>query len=390
MHDPKGCWRECLAATIAIFCTLGLNFNAFTVYLPYLTELLSLAPAQSSGFLTIRNLFAVGAVYLAKYYYEKLEIHVGLTLIILLNAFGVYLYSIVSGFPGLCIGAAVSGLCYGIGGMYPATLLMHRWFPVHESLALGICSSSSGLAATVGAPILTVLIERFSMKTAIYCEMGFIAACAVLCLILVRNYPSHGPVYVPPKAPAATRRQPIRLSWMFPAAAALGIFTGGFSYLTIHYSTEGLRPYEISTIVAVAGFALLLSKFLFGELVALRGAYRTNRLFLATAILGSAGLALGAAGGYGIALISAIIFGIGNSLPTVGVAVYAKDLSDSATFAATQQQYQTAMQAGMLISTLIPGVLATVTGNYRGFFAILAGLSVFAAVVIQRTYRNRV
>jgi hypothetical protein len=33
-HNPKGCWRECAAATLALFCTIGLNINAFSVYIP--------------------------------------------------------------------------------------------------------------------------------------------------------------------------------------------------------------------------------------------------------------------------------------------------------------------------------------------------------------------
>ena len=93
MHNPKGCWRQCIAGTLVLFCTIGVNSNAFSVYLPYLTKLLELTPNQTSGFLMVRTIFSVSAVYLAKYYYDKLDIRLGNTLVILLCSVAVFLYS---------------------------------------------------------------------------------------------------------------------------------------------------------------------------------------------------------------------------------------------------------------------------------------------------------
>ena len=50
MKNPKGCWLECTAAALALFCTIGLNINAFSVYLPYLTKLLALNPPNPPAF----------------------------------------------------------------------------------------------------------------------------------------------------------------------------------------------------------------------------------------------------------------------------------------------------------------------------------------------------
>ena len=100
MRNHKGQWLQCAAAALALFCTLGLNINVFSVYLPYLTTMLELTPAQSSGYLLVRNIFTLGGVYLAKYYYEKLNIRVGFCLTMVLSIVALYLCSIITGFYG--------------------------------------------------------------------------------------------------------------------------------------------------------------------------------------------------------------------------------------------------------------------------------------------------
>jgi len=386
MRNPKGCWRMCTAAALALFCTLGLNINIFSVYIPYLKQLLELSFNQSSGFLTVRNLFTLTAVYLAKFYYDKLDIRIGFSLSLLFCILGVYLYSTASSFLSLCIAAAVSGLSYGLGGMYPVAILIHRWFPYHEGLAMGICAASSGLALTIGAPIITSLIENHSLAFAMRCQMGFMLLCLAVCFFLIRNYPDGELHYT--HRPKSVRHR-IRLNLMFFAILAIGMLGGGFSYLTSHYTTEGFDPYQVSTIISILGLVLTGAKFLLGGLLDLWGTRTTNWLFLSLAILSCILFSFGSSGGYSVALLGAIAFGIGDSVATVGIPVYARDLSTPDRYAATQQQYQTASQLGGLICSLIPGFIATATGNYRLLYVILALLMVFSTAVIQSTYAKK-
>lgn len=391
MKNPKGCWLECTAAALALFCTIGLNINAFSVYLPYLTKLLALNPAQSSGILMVRNLCSVCGVFLAKRYYEKLNIRIGYSLILCATIAALFFYSTAKSFPVACAGAAVSGLCYGLGGMYPVSILIHRWFPRHESLAMGICAAATGLAITVAAPILTRLVENRSMVSAMRLEMIFLALCAVICFSLFRNYPEGGihfdPLIRHGSAQAKTKKTGI--SWMFVALVGLGTLGGAFSCLAIHYTTEGFDPYRVSTIVSVVGLVLTVAKFLLGELLDIWGAYRTNWVFLTLAIASCVIFSLGASVGYVPALIGAVLYGVGDSVCTVGVTAYARDLSNPETFAATQQQYQTANLLGGLLYALLSGFTATLTGNYRAFYLVVTVLVVFAAVVIQSTYAKK-
>lgn len=383
MQNPKGCWRMCIAAALAQFCTIGLNVNVFSVYVPYLTELLGLSYNQNSAFMMVRNLCSVGSVYLAKFFYDKLDIRLGYTLVLILNALGVFLYSCSNSFDLLCIAAAVSGLSYGLGGIYPAAILIHRWFPHHEGLAMGICAASSGLALTIGAPIITALTENFSVQYAMYCEIVFLLLIVVVCFILVRNYPD-GEIHYTfrPK----NVRHPIKFSWMMIAIIAVGILGGSFSYLTIHYTTEGFDPYKVSIIVSIIGLVLTGSKFVLGELLDLVGAFRINWVYLSLAILSCVCFSIGSSAGFSVAITGAILYGIGDAVATVGVPAYAKDLSNPGEYAATQQQYQTAFLSGGLICALITGPLATVTGSYRAFYLVVTGLLIMGSAIIQFTY----
>lgn len=383
MQNPKGCWRMCIAAALAQFCTIGLNINVFSVYIPYLTELLALSYNQNSVFMLVRNLCSVGSVYLAKLFYDKLDIRLGYTMVLLMNVLGVFLYACANSFGILCVAAAVSGLSYGLGGIYPTAILIHRWFPCHEGLAMGICAASSGLALTVGAPIITALTENYSLKYAMYSEICFLLIILVICFVLIRNYPDGEMHYTfRPK----NVRHPLKFSWMMLAMVTVGMLAGSFSYLTIHYTTEGFDPYKISIIVSVVGFVLTGSKFLLGELLDLIGAFRANWVYLSLSILSCVCFCVGNTFGYPIAITGAVLYGIGDAIATVGVPAFAKDLSKPGEYAATQQQYQTAFLSGGLICALITGPIATFTGNYRAFYLIVTGLLIVGSAIIQYTY----
>lgn len=383
MQNPKGCWRMCIAAALAQFCTIGLNINVFSVYVPYLTKLLALTYNQNSAFMMVRNLCSVGSVYLAKVIYDKLEIRLGYTLVLILNVLGVLLYAYSNCFAMICVAAAVSGLSYGLGGIYPSAILIHRWFPHHEGLAMGICAASSGLALTIGAPIITALIENYSLRFAMCCEIGFLIVVLIVCFAMIRNYPE-GDIHYSFRPKSV--RHPMRFTWMLLAMLAIGMLGGGFSYLTIHYTTEGLDPYRISLLVSVVGLVLTGSKFLLGELLDLYGAYRVNWVFLTLAVLSCLCFSAGSAMGFPIAVTGALLYGIGDAVATVGVPAYAKDLSKPEEYAATQQQYQTAFLGGGLICALIAGPIATAIGSYRMFYIVIALLMMFASGIIQTTY----
>lgn len=385
-HNPKGCWRECFAAALALFCALGINATVFSVYVPYLKEALELTHAQSNNFIVVRNVFTFGSMFIVKAYYDKLEIRLGYCLTILMAAVSVFLYANAQDYVDLCIAAIVSGLAAGLGGMFPVAILIHRWFHHHEGLALGICAAATGVAITVGTPILTTLIENHSVGYAMYCEIAFLLVCGALCFFMLRNYPK-GALHH--KHEKHAKRKRMKLTPMCIAAFAIGGLGGCFNYLTIHYSTEGFDPYQISTIVSVAGMVLTVAKLSLGEIMDLLGAYRTNWVFLPLAISGCLLIGLFSKGMI-LVIVAVSLYVIGNAISTVGLTAYAKDLSTPEQYAAVQQQYQTAYQLGTLSLSVMPGIVATLTGHYGGYYLLIAILMTGATAIIQNTYGRKI
>ena len=258
IQNPKGCWGICTVAALILFCTVGLNITAFSIYIPYITDSLQLTYSQSANFILVRNFFSFISLFFVKFYYEKLDLRVGFAFAMILASIGFFLYSQATNFASLCIAATISGLAYGFGGMYPAAILIHRWFSVHEGLAMGICAASTGVAGIIGSPVLTVLTEHYSVRNALLYEAVFLLICACVCTIFVRNYP---PNVIPQKTAASGKSQPrVKLSGMFFALLAVGIMGGpGYAYIAMHYTTEGIDPYRVSALVSVrGGLAFLL------------------------------------------------------------------------------------------------------------------------------------
>ena len=381
--DPKGCWRMCAGATLVLFCIVGLIINAFSVYLPYLRETCNLTNTQNSNVLQVRTMLGFLSLFFVGTYYQKLEIRLGMTLAMLMGSASLVLYAVSDSFWGLCAAAALGGLAYGLGGMYAASLLIHRWFPRHGALALGICAASTGLGTVVGAPVCTFLIERTSLPFSLLTEAVLLLLCAGIAFAIIRNYPAG----CEPQAHPARRRFNLHLNWMLAAVVAIGpVGNTAFQFVAMHYSTLGLDSYRVSALVSVMGIALSASKFLFGGAVDRLGAYRSNWLFFGSTILGS--ILLFAGSGYITAIAAVFTFGLGLATSTVGLTIYAEDLSRPEEFEDIVQQYQIAYMMGALLFGSAPGILADLTGNYRPFYVLVTVLSIFSLVVIQRSYRK--
>lgn len=386
MKNPKGAWRMCLAVTMALFCIIGLTINAFSVYQPYLQVRCDLTNTQAANYIVVRSLLAFISLFLVGRFYDLLDVRVGFTIALLLGAASFALYAWADCFWKLCVSAAVAGLAFGLGGMYPASLLIHRWFRVHEALALGICTAATGLATIVGAPVVTALAETVSVQAALLVEAAVLLAAAAVCFALLRNWPDDASK---PEKRAVNGGVSIRITWMFAAVVAIGVLGNtGFQYLTMHFTARSFSAYQVSMLVSVLGAALMASKFLFGEAVDRWGAYRSNWFFFGVTILGCILCCL--SGSYGLAVIGVALYGLGLAFGTVGLTVYAKNLASPEEFADTVRQYQIAYLLGSLLFGPVPGLLADWTGSYTAFYLLVTVLAVFALAVVQVSHRKKI
>ena len=137
-------WVICVTCTLLLFVTMGTVSNGFSIYLPYIMAERGLTHAQTSSLVTLRCLVAFVAMLLIGGYYRKVSLRVGTGLAVCCAGLAFWLYSAAETYPLFCVGAAVSGISYGLGSMIPVSILINRWFDQHRALALSICASGSG------------------------------------------------------------------------------------------------------------------------------------------------------------------------------------------------------------------------------------------------------
>ena len=87
------------------------------------------------------------------------------------------------------LGDMLAGVSYGLGAMLPASILMLRWFSSRRGTAIGICAAGTGISAVVFSPILSALIERFSLRVCFYFEALVSLLAAGLVFLLIRESP---------------------------------------------------------------------------------------------------------------------------------------------------------------------------------------------------------
>ena len=87
------------------------------------------------------------------------------------------------------LGDMLAGVSHGLGAMLPASILMLRWFLSRRGTAIGICAAGTGISAVVFSPILSALIERFSLRVCFYFEALVSLLAAGLVFFLIRESP---------------------------------------------------------------------------------------------------------------------------------------------------------------------------------------------------------
>ena len=128
-------------------------------------------------------------MFVVNAYYEKLGYRAGLTLAVLPGVGSFVLFAEARTIPGYYLAGMLAGVSYGLGAMLPASILMLRWFSSRRGTAIGICAAGTGISAVVFSPILSALIERFSLRACFYFEALVSLLAAIAVFLLIRETP---------------------------------------------------------------------------------------------------------------------------------------------------------------------------------------------------------
>ena len=391
MDKKKYRWVICAGCTLMFFCTAGLGMTGFSVYQPYLISDGGLTNAQASMLTSIRSMFTFLTMFAAARILNKTDIRLGGALSAVGIAAAMILYGTASSFPVYAAGAAAAGICYGIGGMLAVSVMIHRWFDEHQGLAVGICSAGSGFSAVIGTPIITWMIETFSMRTAFFIEAAFVAALAVLIFLMLRNRPKgeeRPPQFV---SKAAKGQKQEDMFWIGKREiwfVMIGILLMGFSYaatshISVLYSNAGFSADQVSLIVSAMGAALFIGKCVYGQAADKLGSYRSGNIFFGMLVIGSGLCCLAGNGSMGLAMAAVILVSCGSVLLSVGLTIIADAVAKQQYYAVVVRRIQIIYMLGSMVFGVVPGIIADHAGNYIPAYVLITVFAAAAMLLIQ-------
>ena len=378
-------------------CNIGLCSNILTVYLPFI-EATGISGGVGSSILSIRSLFSFITAFFVGIYYRKLSLRRGILLASLTGTAAMLVFSIGGGPAVYFIGAALAGIAYGAGSVYPVSILMNRWFSSCLGLALGISNAGSGLATMVFSPLLSAAIQRFSLRTAFLLQAGFMALSAVIVYLVIRDAP--GDLGLMPygagkrTASVPDRSNPGELPKYMPGLLAVmmllngGVglaFSGHISVLTV---TSGYSVETAARVVSLFGLTLTIGKLASGGIADRIGAKRCSVLLAAVFIAGCL-CVFGMDGALMLWCFALACFlGFGASVFNVGPSLWAADFSSADSYGKTLRFLQIFYNLGGIVFTVIPGIIADHTGEYKSSYVIFAGMMAVSTTILLLVYRS--
>ena len=397
-------WTVCIVSTLLIFVTMGTVSNGFSVYLPYIINRNSFTHAQGSFLVTLRCLVSFCAMLFIGYFYKLFSLRKGVGLAAFCAGLAFSFYSIAHTYLTFCIGAALSGVSYGLGSMIPVSILMNRWFVERKTLALGICASGSGIATIILPPVTAELIRRLSMEWAFLVEAVFIFAAAVVIVLLVRNSPEEkglrpfgekeegeASATQATEIPVEESRTLSRKVWILMGCVSLcmgALANPGFSHLAVLFSTEGFDDMTVAYFISGVGVMITLGKLIYGQVTDKVGGYKSSILFGFILLFGHLLCCLAFYKSVSISVLTVLLLGMGYPIATIGPSVWAVDLASRDRFPTVVRRLQVVYAAGALAFASIPGILADRFGSYIPAYLLFSSLLIVTLLFIWLSYRG--
>lgn len=386
-------WLVCIGAMLMLFCAGGLIISAFSIYLPYIVSSNGFTNTQTSSLLTIRSFAGLVMILVSDAVINKVGLHISSGISIVFAAAGLFLYGSASNYTGYCAAAVLCGAGFGLACI-AAPLLIEGWFIQDRGLALGIATAGTGIASIISPVILVPVIESYSLSTAFYAEAVFVAVCAAVVFLLVRN-PEKETVK---SQEHSDKKLALHTSKIFAlgrgAEIALyaAVFLGG---LIVFGITAAMPPLfeelyggtNMSMMTSVFGMALMGGKVIYGRLVDKKGSYHANYFLFILLFIGMAGVVITRS--IVLAFVSAVCLGLGAPLNNLGFPTYAKEFCKDGMYAkAVKVLTLTGNIAGIAIGFLA-GLLADIFHTYISVFIMLTCLVVICGILIQSVYKSR-
>lgn len=392
-------WVILAACTLVTVCNVGLCSTVISAYLPYI-EATGISDSAGSLMMSIRNLFAVMGMFLVSKYYNVISIRGGLALATVMGGVATLIFSVGGSVPVYYLGACVFGMAYALGSAIPTSLLLRRWFNQRTGLALGICASGSGFASIFFPVLVDSLVRQYGLRAMFWCMAGFIFLSAVVTWLLVRSTPEEkGLTAYGEAVETAASGGTKRAEFLLPGSAwavvvvlivmATSTSHAGYTHLSVLMTTSGYGTDIVARCLSLFGIFLTAGKFIFGAVADRIGTkWTTTGCF----ILLTAGLLLPNMMDGEVmwpCLLACMLLGLGYPPVTVGIAMWAMDISTQETYGKTLRRMQIMASATGIFVSALPGRYYDAFGNYQGAYRIIALCGALSIPALWLLYRVR-
>lgn len=394
-------WVICIASALLLFCTGGLATTGFSTYQPYLISLRGFTNTQSSTLLMIRSLFSLIGMLLSSRLIGEFEIRRVVSVSMLVCAASFLLYGVTDSYTGNCVGAALAGISLGVGGMIPASILISRWFLTHRGLALGLCMSATGLSALVASPVITFLVNRYSLRFSLLVEAAFVLAAGFCIYLMIRSNPRclhTQPIGAHSEGAGSDERGKVFAAHstghplMYLMMIGIVIFGMAGNNLSTHisvlYSTAGMSSSAVAELISIMGVALAVGKCSFGLIADKIGTKDACWIFYALLVGGAFLCTLAGNGSFLVAMIATCLVSVGLAVVTVSISMYASRVATEKEYSGVVTKFQILSTLGTLLFGSVPGIIADHTGSYVPAFRIMCLLAAAGALILQYAYKK--
>ena len=370
----------CFCSCLLIFMSVGLLSNAFPIYFPFIMKEHQFSNTQLSLLTTMRSVTALICMFFTDRYYARLNLKRGILLALSCGIISFVIYGTTDSPLLYDIAAAISGICYGLGGVIPASLLIHRWFSEHAASAMGLAASGTGIASILGPVLITRMVQSIGLSKTFLTEACLIAAGTLFLLLTVRN-----------EAPAFPEHSDTTSDSTLISAGVIGLTS--YSSLSMLFTTTGHSIEEVSSVLALLGGMLILGKCSFGLVSDRFGSSNALICYGLLLLSGQTLCCFSAVAGPLLLRLTLVFFGLGAAIPGVSIPILTADLCSPADYAKTLKNYQITYTLGGLLTSTLPGILADLTGSYLTshvlFVFCAAGILLFLVPVHRRYSKNR-
>lgn len=295
----------------------------------------------------------------------------------------------------------IAGIVQGVSGaflmFYPAPFILGSWFHKRTGLAVGVCSSFSGVVGIVFNPLGSAVIERFGWQGGYF----FFGITAFLMLVpvsvfLLRLSPADAQL-TPYGAestssgtesaahaggvPAGTAKHSVYF-WMIVTGTMLISMTGAFnSHLSPMGVNYGYGASIGALLVSCSMAGNVLSKNVLGVIFDRRGLSRALTFGLGASAFGSALLLIDSVP---LRLLGALLYGCSMGTCNVMSPLVIKDVFGLRGYGELLSYNTLFLTFGNSLSLLLGGVMVDAFGPRRGYFlsflAVLCVLALLAGI----------